>query len=522
MKKIITFITLALISMTALATNYTDQLTVYVNGAMATKQQTTITVEQQTNGKYTLSLKNFILKQNGQQMGIGNVVMNDVEGTTANGVTSLAASENVNITNGDDPSISTWVGSLMGPVPVNLMAEIRGEKLYAVIDIALESQTIKVIFGNGGYQVNNSDFESFHTATITSPDGTNKATSDEPDTWHSFMSASGNPTYSYLAGYNPHTFISSIVRPGSIGTKSVLLTSLDMMIAIANGTMTTGRINTGSITADDVANHAWMDMSSTDTDAKGDPFYSAMNGKPDSLTVWVKFKQGTFVSQHPYATVNAVITDGTYYQDPQDKTYNNILAKATNRQIESKNYTWQKLTFPFDYELYKTNNVSGKAILITISTNADAGKGSTDSLYVDDMSLIYNCKLNSLKIGGKDVSGFDKNILSYDIQSNGKISADDIVAVADGQGANVTKTLENTNGGVTAKVKVVSNDLTSSTTYILNIKGATTDGISTAATNIQTVKSVYNMNGQRVNTIDGKGMYIIRYSSGRTQKRIQK
>ena len=121
----------------------------------------------------------------------------------------------------------------------------------------------------------------------------NTATSDEPDGWHSFMSASGDPTLVYLAGYNPHTFISDLVRPGSNGKHSLMLTSVDMWIAIANGTVTTGRINTGSMTADDLSNHAWLSLDSTGTDAKGDPFYQYMNGRPDSLALWVKFKQGT-------------------------------------------------------------------------------------------------------------------------------------------------------------------------------------------------------------------------------------
>ena len=58
-----------------------------------------------------------------------------------------------------------------------------------------------------------------------------------------------------------------------------------------------------------------------------------MDGTPDSLAVWVKFIQGTPQETHPYATISTVITDGTYYQEPCDKEYANILGVARNSKI---------------------------------------------------------------------------------------------------------------------------------------------------------------------------------------------
>jgi hypothetical protein len=521
MKRLITLIMVAVLTTAAMATDYTDRLVININGVQTSSQQATITVEQQTDGRYSLSLKNFVLNQGGQTMGIGNIILNDVYATTLNGVTTLWSNQNVNITDGDDPSVAVWTGKYLGPVPVNMMAQIRGSKLYTVIDITLATQTVKVIFGNGGFQINNSDFEAFHTATISSPDGANQATSDEPNAWHSFMSASGDAALAFLAGYNPHTFISSLVRPGSLGTKSVLLTSLDMTFVVANGTMTTGRINTGAMLATDKSNHAWLDMDSIGVDGNGDPFYATMNGHPDSLSVWVKFKQGTPTAAHPYATINAVITDGTYYQDPEDKTYSNVVAKATDNTIESKNFAWQKITIPFDYESYKANNASTKAILVTVSTNADAGQGSTDSLYVDDLTLIYNCKLNSLRIHGKEVEGFDKNIYSYNVDYPGNMDINDFDADTDGKGSVYTKSLEASADGMKASIIVTSGDFASTSVYTVNVKGATS-GISNVDDTSAKVEGIYNLNGQRVNAMNKKGVYILKMSSGKTFKRLQK
>ncbi len=349
MKKIFTLISLFAAAATAGAADYTDRLEVSING-VKTAQQATISVDKQDDGKYTLQLNNFILNMGGQVMPVGNIVLNDVEGATTGDLTTIKTEQEIFITEGTLPDIPVWVGPGLKEVPVDMIAEIRGEKLYTVINIDMTKtlhQVIKVVFGNGGYHIGNSDFETFHTATVSSPVDPNfpdeepdTATSDEPDYWHSFMSASGNPALVYLAGYAPHTFISDVVRPGTTGQKSVLLTSTDMFFAIANGTITTGRINTGSMNAADLANHSWSSVDSIGTDDAGAPFYSEMNGMPDSLSVWVKFKQKTPKEEFPYATIKAVITDGSYYQDPEDKEYTNIVAKATNNTIESNGFEW--------------------------------------------------------------------------------------------------------------------------------------------------------------------------------------
>ena len=292
----------------AMAADYTDSLAIYINGATTpVTTPATISVNQASNGTYTFTLKNFTLTMGGQTMYIGNVQLDNVysfNGT--NGRTILAGGKDVVIQSGDDAS-KQWIGPMMGEVEVALRGYQVDNRIYAYMDIEVESMNmdIRCVFGRG-FSLINGGFETYHKASV-SMEG-NTATSDEPDGWHSFMSASGDPTLVYLAGYNPHTFISNLVRPGSNGKHSLMLTSVDMWIAIANGTVTTGRINTGSMTAADLANHAWLSLDSTGTDAKGDPFYQYMNGRPDSLALWVKFKQGTPNADHPYATVSTLPT----------------------------------------------------------------------------------------------------------------------------------------------------------------------------------------------------------------------
>lgn len=529
----------AAFAVSSMATDYKDMMTVSLDGNPTTPTETTISVEKTDDSGYTLSLKNFVLYMTtGDQvfpMPVGTIVLENVEAVTKGDVTTLKTSQDIEIAEGDDP---TYEGSWIGPglsadgtlIPVNMTGEIRGDKFYTVININFMGMNIDVVFGNGGYQIENSGFENFHTATYV--DGKNKYTSDEPNAWHSFNSGIATGSLSFLTKYalqNGNTSVSDDVRPGSTGTKSVAIkSSIVTGFQPANGTMTTGRLQAGSTTATDAANCSFLDMSSTDTDGNGDPFYTVLNGRPDALSVWVKYKQGQVNEQYPYATVSAVITDGTRYQDPEDKAYTNVVAKAQDKTIESKGFEWQNLVIPFDYTSYASNDAQAKALLVTISTNAQPGVGSNDAenpdmIIVDDISLVYNSHLASLKVKGTEVEGFDKNVLSYDLKGEGAISVDDIEAVSDGQGAYVTKAVEGTDKGVKVTITVTSNDLKTTNVYTLNIEGATTTGINKVETTTgKGTAAIYNVNGQRVDNMSQKGLYIIRQADGKTVKVLKK
>ena len=154
MKKLLTFISLALCSLTAFANDYTDKLTVTVNGE-SMEQQATITITQQSDGKYTFSLNNFCLESvdddgTVSRMGVGNIVLADREGTTQDGITSISYDDIITITEGDDPSIDFWMGPMIGAVPINMVARFNDTQLYCEIYIDLMSllgQKIEVVFG---------------------------------------------------------------------------------------------------------------------------------------------------------------------------------------------------------------------------------------------------------------------------------------------------------------------------------------------------------------------------------------
>ncbi len=509
MKKTLLSLALALLSSLSMsAKDYPDKLVVTVNG-LSTQQNATISVDKNDDGTYNFNLKNFMLKMDGGSMGIGNITLNNLKAAKSDKGDVVSTHRDITITAGDDPNISQWMGPLLKTIPLDLKLLVNKEKLYTLIDIDMQKtqgQKIHVTFGDN-YQLPNSGFEDFHTATLVSLEDPNTTCSgDEPNAWHSFQSATGTQPWVWLAGGgSSYLYKSTEVRPGSTGIQSALLTSHNMVFVIANGTMTTGRLSAGSMTATDPSNHSQLDMSSTDKDSNGDPFYTLMDGTPDSIAVWVKFKQETPVADHPYASISAAITDGTYYQDPQEagKTYNNVVATAKNAKIESKGFVWQRVTAPF---VYTDNNVNGKAILITISTNADPGQGSTDSLYVDDISLIYNVEKPAVTINGHAVT-LDKD----EISTTATDPAAAVVAATTANKGSFAAVSELSSSADQRKLQLLycSDDLQTIKTYTLVINKGAETGISQIKTATNNDSKVYDLNGREVKTMHHGNVYIL-------------
>lgn len=523
MKKLFTTMLIAATAAAASATDYTTTMKVNAGYNPVDKfDNTIVSIDENSNGTCKFTLKNITFNVYGQTSYVGNLVIDNVNLTSAGVYKLFSAEQQVELTPGDDES-KTWIGPsssalVEGGTPVYLTGEIRNGKLYAnlVVDCCPAlGKSLRISLGDDAYtigQLPNYGFEAFHTATYKDKN------SQEPDGWHSFMSATGS-LVGFVSG-TPHTDTSNEVRPGSNGTGSVLVYSSKIFGSIiANGTITTGQMSAGAMSADDAKNNAFLDFSNESKDAKGDPFYATVDALPDSISIWVKFVQGTPVKDYPYATASAVITDGTRYQDPEDKTatYKNVVAKAQNATIESLDGKWQSISVPFDYDKYKSNNAAANAILVTISTNATPGKGSDgDKLNVDDVELVYNTGLSSITVGGKDVEGFDTNKYYYEnLTSEKTVSLDDIEVVKTGKGSKVMKFIsrsDNNPNVATVTIAVVSADCKTVNRYTLKFKENTTgiNGTVAAFDNNASAEKIYNLNGQRVSSMQNGKVYIVK------------
>ncbi len=145
MKKLFTLL-FAIVSsvMTAMATDYTDNLVITVDDKTTTVNDVKITVTQQENGKYSFSLKNFSFA--GSK--VGDIELNDIEGQEKDGIITLNVPEtNIKIKN---PAFLGVTINAMGGINFSMTAKISNvtNKMYADMTMKAIGQNIKAVFGD--------------------------------------------------------------------------------------------------------------------------------------------------------------------------------------------------------------------------------------------------------------------------------------------------------------------------------------------------------------------------------------
>lgn len=425
MKKILSTMLAAVVAVAAGATDYTGTLTVTVNGE-STSTESTIRIVQ--NGSdYTLSINNFEM----DGMPIGNILVT-APGTTESGLTRVVTSQEIEA--GQANLVLVFNQYAMG-FNLDIVSD-QGNKTK--VKFAQDGETT-------GYQIKNSGFENFKG-------------NGEPIAWHGFKSATGT-----WAGMAPGSLKSSSEEKHS-GSKSVEMTSGALFGVVGNGTMTTGRLNAGSTTANDPTNCSRMDISDTNKDANGDPFYTVMHGRPDAITFWAKFVPKNTSYR---ASMSAIITDGTYYQDPENTTYFNKIATAKD-VTNIASCGWTEFSVPFNYI---NENLTGQALLVTFSTSSTPGGGAKgDVLYIDDVALVYNAAITGITVKGQALEGFSQNEYEYNFRlADGEtIGESDIDATFISEHAYLVKKVLDTPDSYKVFVAVVSNDLNTIKVYTIN------------------------------------------------------
>jgi hypothetical protein len=154
----IAFAAFALCGFAQSTTTYTDDLTVTVNDESTEPQETNILVTENADGTYTLSLKNFMLGAGEDALGVGNIELSGITATEENDIKTFHVNQTINIAEGDAEGVETWLGPMLGDVPIVLSAKMTEEKLYCTIDIDMMSlleQIINVVFGTDEFEGSN-------------------------------------------------------------------------------------------------------------------------------------------------------------------------------------------------------------------------------------------------------------------------------------------------------------------------------------------------------------------------------
>ena len=225
------------------------------------------------------------------------------------------------------------------------------------------------------YQIPNADFEAEWTSD------------DEPGNgWNSFASAGGqwasfasmSPAPEKVEGYN--------------GGSAVMLTSKNLFIANANGNLTTGRINMGSMSPADAANYNFSDLTEGTHCL---PFA----GTPDSVAVFAKFKAGAD-NEGKNGRGQFILHDEYEYRDPEvaeDESHKIALAAILIPECTE----WTRFSAPFEYT--GTETPEKQFLLASFTTNPVPGGSANDTLVVDDVKIIYNSELATLTYDGQDI-----------------------------------------------------------------------------------------------------------------------
>jgi hypothetical protein len=316
----------------------------------------------------------------------------------------------------------------------------------AAANLAIEQYGVTMWFNTVGdhFQLPNSDMEAWTNAN------------GEPDRWHGFKTATG--TYASISSSLVSLEQSEDVRSGATG-HSAVMTAGSVFSSVANGTMTNGRLNAGSMFATNTNNHAEMDMSNGTDD-----FYMPLYAQPDKFNVWLKY---TNSNANNKASVSVKTFDGTYYQEPTDKTYTNLSGSIVGGSIPAGD--WTQYSFPFDYDSYAANNAASEAIFVTFSTNGNPGQGASgDKLFVDDIELVYLADMTDLRYQGTTIEGWDPAVTAYDMQLTSVPNLDDFTADVTGASAVVTKSMEqNEDGTYRIAISAIPGDLQNATCYVI-------------------------------------------------------
>ena len=329
------------------------------------------------------------------------------------------------------------------------------------------------------YQVQNSDFELWDDA-----DNDNI----EPAHWNSFKHATGS--YAKLVS-GQQVDKSEDVRPNSEGQYSAKLYARNLVIATAQGNITTGCINASSMSATDASGN----YNYTKTD--DDQFNQHFAGKPDSLRVWVK------TSCMYDASVSCILHTEGYYQSPEANDITaTVVATAIKSDIVAEE--WTELSIPMEYN-EEAGDLRPAYALINITTSGTPGSSDkNDWMLVDDLCFVYNSELAEATYGDGIVIFDDEGKAVIDEYYNAEL----LGLTANGQGASIETNYDEETAELTIIVRGDDHKMNAANVHTYSIQFRLYDGIQAVAAR-KDVQAIYDLAGRRVQNPTKGGIYII-------------
>lgn len=181
MKKIFTFITMAVMAMTAMAEDYTGTLGISVGGAAATETESCISVTEDEDGTYTLTLADPNLATM-----FGDIVVPGIEGTKEDGKLTLKGQTTIDVPDVSEESLPISLDATIDEnnlltanihITVNMMGYEMAVDVYflpptvytgtlTIMGMPQENQKIEVLKVNDTYNLTLKDFNFMGTLNL--------------------------------------------------------------------------------------------------------------------------------------------------------------------------------------------------------------------------------------------------------------------------------------------------------------------------------------------------------------------
>lgn len=307
--------------------------------------------------------------------------------------------------------------------------------------------------------------------------------------WNSFVSACGS-----LGMLSAMAHSNLAKSEGYESETAAVLSSKNLWVTNANGNLTTGIINMGSPTPTDAANFNFTD--------RGDAGHSLLfAGRPDAVSFRAKFKSGG----SPNGRGQFILHGDVNYCDPEVESQAEYKVGIASVLVpEAKE--WTLFTGEFEYLREQPDT---QYLLASFTTNPQPGGSAGDSLWVDDVRLVYYHSLSALAYEGAEIE-FDENTLAYEIVGI-DYAPERLSYTKKGVGATVETAYDADAAVLTITVK--GNDFAvnpeSVTTYEVAFRAYPTgiDAASVAGTSAE----VYTVSGVKVSAADKlpAGVYIV-------------
>ena len=172
MKKIFTFITMAVMAMTAMAEDYTGTLGISVGGAAATETESCISVTEDEDGTYMLTLADPNLATM-----FGDIVVPGIEGTKEDGKLTLKGQTTIDVPDVSEESLPISLDATIDENNVNMMGYEMAVDVYflpptvytgtlTIMGMPQENQKIEVLKVNDTYNLTLKDFNFMGTLNL--------------------------------------------------------------------------------------------------------------------------------------------------------------------------------------------------------------------------------------------------------------------------------------------------------------------------------------------------------------------